>query len=860
LSQKCKILRASLLLLPLLNKVFSFMVKLNTMKRALLRLLFLVAGLSLGVTTRAQYVTIPDVNFINWLDTSGFHQCLSGNQLDTTCAAVVNAGGININNVVIRDLTGIQYFDNLTYLYCRGSRVAILPALPPLVASIDALDNDLTALPPLPSALKHISCRQNQLTSLPALPPSLISLDCIGNAVTALPALPATLTLLDCSFNSITNLPILPAGLQIFNCRANHLSDLPVLPASITDIDCSNNTITTLPVLPFVLKRLNCGWNQLHNLPALPTGLNVLACGLNFITALPELPTSLTHLYFNYNEVTHLPFIPKNVVNLNCSYNNLNFIGELPDSLYEFSCHINTNLTCLPQFKRIVNLQFDSTNISCLPNYGNVTNSSPWLSHVPLCGIYNLAGCPSFSNVSGKVFYDANTNCTTDVAEVGCGNVKVKLYQNGVLKQQTYTGGEGYYSFEAGNGNYTIIADTFALPFTIGCPTSGYCTSTISVANQQDYSNNFSLKCREQGFDAGVTAVVRDSGLFRPANYALVKFMAGDLSNFYGAQCAAGESGQVQVVFTGPATYKGYAAGSLPPSVVAGNTLTWNVSDFASINYSTAFHIRLQIDTTAQPHQFVYFTVTVTSTGGGDINLSNNNLTAGIEVTVPYDPNIKEVFPAGNIDVSQEWLTYTIHFQNTGTAEAQNVYIDDTLDTNLDASTFQLLAYSHPPLVQTREKTIRFNFPNINLPDSNTNEPGSHGYVQYRIKLKNSLPIGTTINNTAFIYFDFNPPVITNTATNIISTNTDSSSIPNPNSNFSLSPNPATSIVTITVDQSLIGSTATVTDITGRAISNYKLEIINTTLQTESLPKGVYLVTITSNNRFSTTKKLIISH
>jgi len=87
----------------------------------------------------------------------------------------------------------------------------------------------------------------------------------------------------------------------------------------------------------------------------------------------------------------------------------------------------------------------------------------------------------------------------------------------------------------------------------------------------------------------------------------------------------------------------------------------------------------------------------------------------------------------------------------------------------LDKTTFTLLSYSHEPFVQLYTNgVLKFNFPNIHLPDSNTNEPASHGYVQFKIKAKDSLTLGNAIENTANIYFDFNAPVITNTTSNLL--------------------------------------------------------------------------------------------
>ena len=82
--------------------------------------------------------------------------------------------------------------------------------------------------------------------------------------------------------------------------------------------------------------------------------------------------------------------------------------------------------------------------------------------------------------------------------------------------------------------------------------------------------------------------------------------------------------------------------------------------------------------------------------------------------------------------------------------------------------------------MQVLGNVIKFNFPHINLPDSTTDEPNSNGYVQYRVRIKNNALPGTTIHNTAFIYFDFNSPVQTNTTFNQIDLITDLTPNPSP--------------------------------------------------------------------------------
>ena len=271
--------------------------------------------------------------------------------------------------------------------------------------------------------------------------------------------------------------------------------------------------------------------------------------------------------------------------------------------------------------------------------------------------------------------------------------------------------------------------------------------------------------CRN-GFDVGTWSVLT-SGL-RPNHYGVVDIKAGDISNLYGMHCANGINGSVSITINGDAHYFGPAPGSLTPSNVSGNIITYNISDFGTIDPDSDFTFVLLVDSTATNGSQICFNVNVNPVSGD--NYTNNNiLSQCFTVLASYDPNYKEVYPYGKMDPSIHWLTYTVHFQNTGGAPAENIYILDTLDINLDVSTFEVLSTSHQSYVQILEGGIaRFNFSNINLIDSTSDEPQSHGYVQYKIKLKDNLVSGTQVKNTASIYFDFNSPVKTNTTINTI--------------------------------------------------------------------------------------------
>lgn len=172
------------------------------------------------------------------------------------------------------------------------------------------------------------------------------------------------------------------------------------------------------------------------------------------------------------------------------------------------------------------------------------------------------------------------------------------------------------------------------------------------------------------------------------------------------------------------------------------------------------------------------------------------------DVRCAYDPNDKLVNPnrEDNLVLRDKEITYTIRFQNVGNDYADDVLVVDTLDTNLDLSSFNLLNTSHPDQLRysmSSDGILKFDFHQIFLPDSTTNEPESHGFIMYSIKPDSMIAPTTIIENTAHIYFDFNPAIVTNTTSNIVTL-----SFPTPNnvedeylSEISMYPNPSFGIV-----------------------------------------------------------------
>ena len=102
------------------------------------------------------------------------------------------------------------------------------------------------------------------------------------------------------------------------------------------------------------------------------------------------------------------------------------------------------------------------------------------------------------------------------------------------------------------------------------------------------------------------------------------------------------------------------------------------------------------------------------------------------------------------------------------------MHIRDTLSNDLDFSTLQTVATSHQGYLltiasdktRTPAKTVAtWVFDAINLEYAAHNEPASHGFVQFSVRPKPNVRAGSQVDNAAQIVFDYNVPVVTNTAT-----------------------------------------------------------------------------------------------
>ena len=363
-------------------------------------------------------------------------------------------------------------------------------------------------------------------------------------------------------------------------------------------------------------------------------------------------------------------------------------------------------------------------------------------------------------NITGKVFFDADSSCTLDTGEIGLKNVPVVLDSSGIQLQEFLTDNLGRYSFRTGIGNYNLRIDTTNASFRVVCPSTFFEIAMLNIVDSMDTVPSFGLLCN-YGFDLTAKSI-SPIQIFRPGFQNTIYLDAGEGMSFSGVSCSSAINGSVQAILNSLTNYISPAPGAITPTSINGDTITWAITDFSLVDPVHDLNIIVEVSTSATTNDSVCVQLNILPTAGDNIP-SNNSLSECFPIRSSVDPNEKYMSPSGLVDTSQQWFTFTIFFQNTGNAPAEDIYLLDTLDQNLDATTFTYLSSSHDVITQLLPGNIlRFNYPDINLIDSTTNEPGSHGYVQFKIKRKENLAINTTISNTAYIYFDFNAAVATN--------------------------------------------------------------------------------------------------
>ncbi|MEM7368136.1 MAG: two-component regulator propeller domain-containing protein [Bacteroidota bacterium] len=363
-----------------------------------------------------------------------------------------------------------------------------------------------------------------------------------------------------------------------------------------------------------------------------------------------------------------------------------------------------------------------------------------------------------FASISGTVFHDSNADSTYQSGEQGLAHAVIEINPG------------GYYGITDSLGEYEIfILDTGAYTVTphLNHPWTtqvypGSATGILSPGLLPDMDTaDFAVQLTPDMRDISITATPYSPA--RPGFDLIYQLRVENRGTV--------RIDSIEVRFTPDNILSVDSATGSYTTIV--DTLYWQIDS-------------LQI---AERRSFdIFFTVPPNPTLLGQMiqsksravishdSLPANNLHHLNQTIVgSYDPNDKMVHPQGigpngYIPLETDQFEYKIRFQNTGTDTAFRIVVVDTLSSLLDITSFRTIAASHPYTLELEgHGVVKWIFDDILLPDSHINEAASHGFIRYEIAPRESISLEDTLLNKADIYFDFNPPITTNTTMNIFS-------------------------------------------------------------------------------------------
>jgi len=532
--------------------------------------------------------------------------------------------------------------------------------------------------------------------------------------------------------------------------------------------------------------------------------------------------------HLNANDGDFYVFV--NETDANCGVNGaLNVVpgGGAPPYSYVWS---NDSTT-----QNIQGIAAGGYTVTITDNFGCSTTASATVN----------GGCLSY--ITGVAFIDFNNNCIFDSGDADAGDVYITA---------TGESGQGYYGSTVNNGyGYYIIAvdspGVYNLAATVfsgggvGCANLNFCgnnnqTVIIAAAGDTVSNNNFGLS-PSTGFDLVMHPGWTTANPGFEKEYWVMPY----------CQSVIPFTDTATVVFTYDSNliYE-YSLPPLPAVNLIAHTLTWVVDsvphpyfDWNNVRFRSFFLVPANLSTGYLLQSDFYITPTV-----GDCDSANNNMYFSDLITGSRDPNEKTVSPSGQITENDSVLTYTIHYQNTGTDSTFFIVVLDTLPQGLNPATVQNLASSdkYSDFGISGKGILKWTFNPLRLPDSTSSPSGSKGFITFSVKKFENLPLGTAISNTASIYFDYNQPVRTNAAVDTISFGTGIAEINKNVISVTAFPNPfadATNIVVTGINEKYNFQLFDVTgqllkEVTGIGQSQFKLN-------RGQMPSGIYFYRLT---------------
>ena len=457
-------------------------------------------------------------------------------------------------------------------------------------------------------------------------------------------------------------------------------------------------------------------------------------------------------------------YSPQNLIGTPCimptqvtvQLNGFSFFGFSPNDSVKYVVYFGDGGSDSAYFP-IYNIWVDSIHCELQHYYNFIGNYQPLIKVVwpnlhtdsMTSGIVNVTnGC---TPVSGHIYKDLNGNCTYDsLIDIPFPYMFVNANStNPAGNTHFFTNNNGYYSGNLVTGLTYSLTPNFYQNYAAVCG-SGIVGpfNTNNSAVIADWAINYNGAPDVYAWVHG--------GRIRPGLNPRLSTTA-----FYGN---TGPSSQFQfqdtLTLDPQITFNSTINGTVP--IGFNNNYVWWSN--TTLQYSTMQNneSKLNISTAAQIGDIIHFKYRINPILNELDTLDNSDEWVRV-VGNSYDPNYIEPRPIEGIVDTGITLRYMIHFQNTGTDTAFNIFIIDTLDADLEFQSFEIMGATHQLTVDyLTGNIIKFNFYNINLLDSGTNLALSQGFLAYKIRVKSNLAIGTQIHNIAYIYFDINPPIVTN--------------------------------------------------------------------------------------------------
>ena len=523
-----------------------------------------------------------------------------------------------------------------------------------------------------------------------------------------------------------------------------------------------------------------------------------------------------------------------------------------------------TNL-CNAAFLNINNQVSCSYSSAAVENF-TIPNAQP--------GQYYVLMVTNFSNQPGYITISQTNAGAQNSGDIDCTGIRMTAFldsnANGAKDSGESNFSLGQFHFEKNNngdvhhiasplGTYSIYdlnaANTYDIGFDVD-PTyaSNYAVSPASYANVPIVPGS------------GMTEYYFPVTITNPYNDLVVTIIPGAQPNpgfnyshtvrytNLGSQTTSGN-----VSYTKPAEVSILNV-SDPNAVTNASGFTLNFTDLLPFESRTVV-VTMQVPTipTVALGQILTASADVAPLAG-DVAPENNTTSCSQIIIGSYDPNDKTELRGKYVLFSdfgsEDFLYYTVRFENTGTAPALNVRISDVLEEQLDETSVRMVAASHNYVMDRTDNVLTWNFDNILLPASSANPEGAKGFVQFKVKPKAGYAVGDVIQNTASIYFDYNPAIITNTfETHFVQ----SLGVPrNDASAFAMYPNPADNLVTVSLSGTQTISAITVYDVLGKKVLSKPASGSTDNLDVSGLGSGMYFLEITTSTQEKATKKLVV--